>query len=259
METRPIVGVVVNTYTDLVPREKLLAIATVNIEPLVEVADAVPILLTPTCSHLNEILNICHGFFLPPAFANIHPSLYGESPTAAHGKFDEDRDEFAMLLIKAAIAQDIPLLGCCRGFQDMAVACGSTLHAEVHHVPGREDHRLYKTKEPPKTGGISDDAWLSNKHHVNLHHGGELRKLTKLDRIVTNSAHSQGIDQPGQGIVIEGSSEDGTPEALHIQGATFALAVQWHPERHFQSDIVSQMIYQAFGDAMRTYQKRARR
>ncbi|MEK7989111.1 gamma-glutamyl-gamma-aminobutyrate hydrolase family protein, partial [Burkholderia contaminans] len=42
---------------------------------------------------------------------------------------------------RAAIAAGVPVLAVCRGFQELNVACGGTLHQRVHEVPGLADHR----------------------------------------------------------------------------------------------------------------------
>ena len=50
-------------------------------------------------------------------------------------------------------------------------------------------------------------------------------------QIRVNSLHGQGIEEPGGRVVVEGTAEDGTIEAIRIDGASgFALGVQWHAE-----------------------------
>ena len=41
----------------------------------------------------------------------------------------------------------MPVFGVCRGFQEMNVAMGGTLHQRVHEVSGLDDHR--EDKEQP--------------------------------------------------------------------------------------------------------------
>ena len=69
---------------------------------------------------------------------------------------------------------------------------------------------------------------------------------------MVNSLHGQGIDIPGERIVLDGFADDGTPEALYIRNAAaFSLAVQWHPEWNAKCDPVSAPIFEAFGKALR--------
>jgi len=66
-----------------------------------------------------------------------------------------------------------------------------------------------------------------------------------------NSLHGQGILEPGQRVVVEGTAEDGTIEAIRIADApAFALGVQWHAEHNAQANGVNRSLFQAFGQAL---------
>jgi putative glutamine amidotransferase len=63
--------------------------------------------------------------------------------------------------------------------------------------------------------------------------------------------HGQGIDVPGTRIVVEGIAEDGTIEAIRVDGAPgFALGVQWHAEYEARSNPVNRKLFEAFGKAL---------
>ena len=51
-----------------------------------------------------------------------------------------ERDATTLPLIPRAIAAGVPVLGVCRGFQEMNVAFGGTLWQHVHEVPGYHVH-----------------------------------------------------------------------------------------------------------------------
>ena len=73
-------------------------------------------------------------------------------------------------------------------------------------------------------------------------------------RVSVNSLHGQGLEEPGEGIVIDGRADDSTPEAIYVEGAPgFTLSVQWHPEFNAPIDPVSQKFFGAFGDAVRDW------
>lgn len=77
------------------------------------------------------------------------------------------------------------------------------------------------------------------------------------DVVRTNTLHGQGIKTPGPRVVVDGHAEDGTPEAIYIQGAAgFTLAVQWHPEWDACNDPVSRPLFERFGDAVRDWNAR---
>ena len=63
----------------------------------------------------------------------------------------------------------MPVLGVCRGFQEMNVAMGGTLHQRVHEVAGLDDHR--EDKEQPL------DVQYGPAHDVLLEPGCVLRRL----------------------------------------------------------------------------------
>ena len=55
-------------------------------------------------------------------------------------------------------------------------------------------------------------------------------------------------------IVVDGTADDGTPEAVYVKDAPgFAIAVQWHPEYRAASDPVSRPLFEAFGAAARAW------
>ena len=84
--------------------------------------------------------------------------------------------------------------------------------------------------------------------------GGVFQRLFGSDCVMTNTLHGQGIKTPGNRIVIEGVADDGTPEAILIDGAPgFTLSVQWHPEWNAANDPVSRPLFSAFGDAVRAW------
>ena len=136
----------------------------------------------------------------------------------------------------------MPLLAICRGIQELNVALGGTLHQQVHFVPGRLDHR----------GGPGPHRRAYGpKHEVTL--SGDLARMLGRDRITVNSVHGQAIDRPADGLLVEGVAPDGTVEAVRVEGAAFAHAVQWHPEWDYAADPSSVTLFRAFGDACRAY------
>jgi putative glutamine amidotransferase len=71
-----------------------------------------------------------------------------------------------------------------------------------------------------------------------------------------NSLHGQGILELGEHVVAEGIAEDGTIEAIRIDGAKgFALGVQWHAEYDPQINPVNRLLFEAFGTALAERQR----
>jgi putative glutamine amidotransferase len=242
--SRPVVGIIGNHHliNDEYPTH---AGGTMNSQAVAEVAGALPLLIPadPRFVTVGELLEICDGFLLTGGRPNIHPEEYGEEPTEAHGAFDRARDAVVLPLVRACVERGQPFLGICRGFQEVNVAMGGTLHPEIRELPGRMNHRM------PPEGTLEEKFAL--RHPVRFRPGGVFHRLLGAEEVMTNSLHGQGIKTPGRRIAIEGWAPDGTPEALVVEGATgFALAVQWHPEWNAATDPVSRPLFRAFGAAV---------
>jgi putative glutamine amidotransferase len=171
----------------------------------------------------------------------MHPSLYGVADDQTPDCHDDQRDATTLPLIRAAVAEHVPLLGICRGLQEINVALGGTLHQAIHELPNRADHR----------GGEGSSDWRYRpKHKVAL--SGSLSQLFGHPEIEVNSVHGQAIDRLAPGLVAEAMAPDGTIEAVrHEASLGFTLGVQWHPEWRYQDDANSLSLFRAFGQACR--------
>ena len=244
---RPIVGIISNAYliNDQYPAH---ANGRMNTDAVALVSDCLPLTFPgdPAVSPLDELLDTFDGFLLTGGRPNVHPEEYGETETPAHGAFDRDRDRVALPLIRAAVDRGQPVLGLCRGFQEVAVAMGSTLHPEIRDLPGRMNHRM------PPDGTLEEK--FAHRHDVRLTPGGPFARILGAEAVRTNTLHGQGIKTAGPRVRIDGWAPDDTPEAIWIDGAPgFALAVQWHPEWNAAADPVSRPLFETFGDACRAW------
>lgn len=245
--TRPIVGIIGNQYllNDQYPAH---AGGTMNSEAIAEVCGAMPMLIPadPRFVSVPELLEICDGFLFTGGRPNVHPEEYGEAETEAHGAFDRARDAITLPLIRALVERGQPLLGICRGFQEVNVAMGGSLYPEIRDLPGRMNHRM------PPDGTLEEKFAL--RHKVTLAEGGPFARLFGATEVMTNTLHGQGIKRPGARIVIDGHAPDGTPEAIYVQDAPgFTLSVQWHPEYRAAEDPVSRPLFEAFGAAVKAW------
>ncbi|MHA7852088.1 gamma-glutamyl-gamma-aminobutyrate hydrolase family protein [Roseovarius sp.] len=247
MTMRPVIGIIGNRYKidDSYP---VHAGGMMNSEAVSGVSGCMPLLVPsdPRFVSVDELLEVCDGFLLTGGRPNIHPEEYGEPATEAHGAFDRARDAITLPLVRACLERGQPVMGICRGFQEMNVSLGGTLHPEIRELPGRDNHRM------PPNGTVEEKFAL--RHAVRFAKGGVFHRLTGAEEVMTNTLHGQGIVRPGRGVVIDGFAPDGTPEALYVEGAKgFALAVQWHPEYNAANDPVSRPLFEAFGEAARAW------
>jgi len=80
---------------------------------------------------------------------------------------------------------------------------------------------------------------------------GHLAAIAGQGSIRVNSVHEQAVDRLAPRLAVEATAPDGTVEGVRVEGATFALAVQWHPEWDYAADPHSVALFRAFGDACR--------
>jgi len=209
-------------------------------------ANATP-LLVPVLSPAipaDDILRIADGLFFTGSPSNVSPKLYG-GPSPREGVLqDEHRDSTTLPLLNAAIEAGKPVFCVCRGFQELNVALGGTLHQHLQEIEARLDHREDKNADL--------DTQYGPAHDMIVEEGGVFARLLPERRFKVNSLHSQGIDRLAPRLRAEAHAPDGTIEAVSMPGAKgFLIAVQWHPEWKWQNDPVSRALFAAFGEALR--------
>jgi len=240
---RPVIGILGNRHL-VSPTYAVHGVGELCSQAIAEVSGCMP-MMVPTCPDLvsvPELMACCDGFLLTGGRPNVHPEEYGEEETPAHGTFDRARDAIALELVRACVDAGQPVFGICRGFQEMNVAMGGTLYPEIRELEGRMNHRM------PPDGTMEEIFEL--RHDVRFTPDGVFHRVMGTDVVRTNTLHGQGIKKAGARVVIDGYAEDGTPEAIYVEGAPgFTLAVQWHPEYRAAQDPVSQPLFSAFGKA----------
>ena len=248
--TKPVVGVIGNAHR-VENRFSTQMVGERNLRAIADVTGALPLMFagTPEITDIDTLLDTVDGILLTGARANVHPARFGLEADPRHEPYDHDRDDLALTLVQTCVERGVPLFGICRGFQEMSVAFGCSLHPEIRELPGRMNHRMPRLEN----GEIHPDPLVifADRHEVKLVPGGAFAKILGCDAIRVNSLHGQGIDVPGKRIVVEGIAEDGTIEAIRVDGATgFALGVQWHAEYEARTNPVNRKLFEAFGKAL---------
>jgi putative glutamine amidotransferase len=223
-----------------------------------EVIGGVPVLLPangPTAD-IETLLDRLDGIILTGSRSNVQPELYDGPPHAEGTPEDHNRDGITLPLIRAAVARGVPLLAICRGFQELNVALGGSLHQRLQDLPDRMDH---STPMQP-----SSRIRQGKAHAIRVTPNGWLHCLAGATEIAVNSLHNQGINQLAPGLLAEGIAPDGTIEAVSVISSQagpavgYAVGVQWHPEYDWRTDTLSRAIFEQFGTAVRAYADAAR-
>ena len=140
---KPVVGVIGNSGV-VNDRHNVQLVGQRNMRAVAEVAGALPLMFagTPDITDIEALLGAVDGILLTGARANVHPTRFGIDPDPRHEPYDHDRDEMALSLIDTCVERGVPIFGICRGFQEMNVAFGGSLHPEIRDIPGRMNHRM---------------------------------------------------------------------------------------------------------------------
>ena len=217
---------------------------------VLDAAGGLPLLIPSLAEELgmDELLERLDGVVFTGSPSNVEPHHYSGPASAPGTLHDPARDATTLPLIRKAVTAGIPVLGICRGFQEMNVAFGGTLHQRVHEVEGKLDHRDDESQPLEIQYGPA--------HEIILEAEGKLRALAGSERVTVNSLHSQGIDRLGAALAAEAHAPDGLVEAFRVRDAQrFAMAVQWHPEWQVMSNPFSRALFAAFGAAAREYMR----
>jgi len=151
---------------------------------VLDAAGALPVIVPAIGRELelDDLLESLHGLLFMGSPSNVDPRHYSGEPSESGTLHDPHRDETTLPLIPKAVAAGVPVLGICRGFQEMNVAFGGTLWQKLHDVPGHLDHREPSDQPIDKQYGLA--------HAVRLEPGGLLQKLAGgATEITVNSLH----------------------------------------------------------------------
>jgi putative glutamine amidotransferase len=244
MAKRPIILIPGNVidYTGLPAH----AIRDTYVRAVREVIGGIPMML-PVGEQINlsDIAGTIDGIMLTGSPSNVAPACYGAKQEFPDKELDIARDTTVLPLIKQAIDIDMPVMAICRGFQELNVAMGGTLHQKVHELPGKRDHRAAKDM-PLK------DIYELQAHKVETNKGGMFERIGLPPEFTVNTLHQQGIDKLGSHLHIEAVAEDGIIEAVSVPGRRFVLGTQWHPEGDWYVNKASEKILASFGEVVRS-------
>lgn len=212
--SRPVIGL--TTYAEEARfgvNDTLAAVLPLSYVRAVHDSGGRAVLITPDDPD-SDVLDGLDGVIFTGG-SDLDPALYGEQPHPTC-KVRPERDTAELLLLRAALDADLPVLGICRGLQLMTVAYGGRLHQHLPEVFGHDNHR---PTSGPKFG----------QHAVRLAAGSLCHRV--LGPLVdVNSFHHQGVADPGRLMPTGWSVGDELIETVEDPAKTFALGVQWHPE-----------------------------
>jgi putative glutamine amidotransferase len=216
---------------------------------------AVPISLAEPPAFQEEILASCSAILLPGSPADVDPARYGQEAIKECAAKDPLREATDDLLLRGAFAQGKPVLGICYGLQSLNVWRRGSLIQNLPHAP--------EAPAPGEESIVNHEPGreVLNAHPVVVTPGSRLANLLPSEtqqelRISVNSSHHQAVDRPGAQLVVAAISPvDGVIEALEgVEPGQFVVAVQWHPERSYESSEASRSLFATFLVAARYWE-----
>ena len=185
-----LLGIICNRKKHLV--DMLQSVTHMYLEGVARYMGVQPVLIPAAMENgsfqVDAVIDRIDGVLLTGNTSNVHPDRYGMQETEAHKPFDLARDDAAMQLIDKALDRDMPLLAICRGYQELNVACGGTLHPTVHEIDGRIDHRMPESEVTDEKFGV--------QHRVDFAADGYFHKLLGVESAAVNSLHWQAVLKP---------------------------------------------------------------
>ena len=176
----------------------------------------IPIILDTTMA--EDYLRTLDGLLLSGGDEDVQPHHYGEGPLHGLNNVSPDRDLWEFALIKAAMEQNKPIFGICRGCQILNVAMGGNLYQNIfQRCPGAGEHYPQKTE----------------MHH--LYHSVTIEQDSLIhrlfgDKLMVNSFHNMAVKKLAPCFKVTARSNEGVVEAIESISHPFIVAVQWHPE-----------------------------
>ena len=174
----------------------------------------------------DELLDLLDGLILAGG-SDIDPASYGAKPHPETKGSWPERDRFEIALGTRALERDMPVLGVCRGMEMINVIQGGTLNQHL----GLELHR--------HTPGVFAD------HRVKLDPRSLAARIVGGEMTEVKSAHHQGVELLGEGVVVSGQADDGVVEAIELPDRSFAVGVLWHPEEDERSRVIGSFVKEA--------------
>lgn len=176
-----------------------------------------------------------------PGGPDIDPKYFGQEPHPTI-TVDPVRDVAEVNLIRWGVADDLPVMGICRGHQVVNVALGGSLIQDIpSHMPNGDIRHYTPTTE---NRGIP-------RHTVQIDGESRLSRIFELTEIGVNSLHHQAVDRIAPGMVATAYSPDGIVEGLEMPDKYFVMSVQWHPEDMVEDDPRMLRLFEEFVNAAR--------
>lgn len=191
--------------------------------------ELLPLMITPLTpvGEAIRLLDECAGLYLLGG-GDIDAAHYGPENHKTNSLVIPERDAMEIALTQHALANNIPVLGICRGCQMMAVAAGGSL---IQHIPDTGTDIIHAPSRDQ-----TEQEWGSTVNHTisvipDTRTATLLGPTSEHSPLEINSAHHQAIQMLPECFIISAKAPDGIIEIIeHKDSSYFAFGIQSHPE-----------------------------
>jgi putative glutamine amidotransferase len=199
----------------------------------------IPLGLSP--DDLARRITACSAVLLPGSPADVDPQKFNAERNPKTANADPLRDAADELLLQDAYNLRKPIFGICYGLQSLNVWRTGSLVQDIESTVAHE----------VSGGAIAHQIVIEPGTLLEHEVGGR----PASGGIAVNSSHHQAVEVIGDGLRVSARCPaDGVVEA--IEGTLpghYVLAVQWHPERDFETDESSRRLFAGLVEAAREW------
>lgn len=241
--TRPLIGISMR----LDPGQTKFYLQS-NYSEAIHAAGGTPILvpLIPEKDTIRSLVTSLDGIVLSGSGSDVDPRHYGARKSPMCGENHPLRDKTDFLLLEEAFKRKLPVLAICFGIQSLNVFLGGTLIQDIpNQCPSALEHSLPDSKINKK----NPEGFCG--HRITIEPDSLLYKLSgKKSQARVNSSHHQAIETVARELKITARATDGIIEGVELKSKDqFVFGTQWHPEKGFEGDGLSQAIFRVFVQA----------
>jgi putative glutamine amidotransferase len=127
-----------------------------------------------------------------------------------------ERCDFDLKLMRMFLDAGKPVFGICSGMQMMAGLAGCKLVGDIQDTSGQ-----------PLVHNGPDCT-----HDVTISEGSRLAAIMGTREANINSLHNEAVVDLPRDVAVSARAPDGVIEGIELESYSFAIGVQWHPEKY---------------------------